>query len=561
MIYVNVLFLLIFASLCFAFAFCFFRRTDKKGPDISGELMSGKAVRMILVALICFFVFLRIFRFGDIPGGVNQDEAMAAVDAKALAEYGTDRFGTRLPAHFYAWGYGQMSVLMSYCMVPFIKLFGFSSVTIRLPILIASIMGLGAVFLIVKNLISTDAALIATLLASVNPWHFMQSRWALDCNMFPHMFLIGFMLLVLGIRKKPFIYLSMVFFALCMYSYGVSFYMVPLFLLAAAIALVCLKAVKIRHILISAFVYFLLSFPIYLTMLINAMGRDTISLPFVTMQSFKDCIRTKDMLFFSNAPLTQLISNIRSEIDVLVFQNGTAWNTIPDFGTAYLCSIPFVLLGFGICVYKAFKDEKAEKRAIYLLLVIYAACAVLVGIFINQVNINRINIVHYAGIVFMAVSIYHLISWKKKTAYAVSAVYGLLCVLFFATYFLIWPEPIGRIFYTDFLQSLDYAKTLDFDKCYISPDTQFTGTEDVSEILTLYEYRIDALYFQGKTDSFDGKDISYKDRFVYSNPTEKKPEPDGKVVYIVRSNAYPDYDFSAWEYKEFGEYRVYSARS
>ncbi|MCR5287151.1 MAG: hypothetical protein K6D93_04285, partial [Saccharofermentans sp.] len=72
---------------------------------------------------------------------------------------------------------------------------------------------------------------------------------------------------------------------------------------------------------------------------------------------------------------------------------------------------------------------------------------------------------------------------------------------------------------------------------------------------------IDALYFQGKTDSFDGKDISYKDRFVYSNPTEKKPEPDGKVVYIVRSNAYPDYDFSAWEYKEFGEYRVYSARS
>ena len=50
MIYVNVLFLLIFASLCFAFAFCFFRRTDKKGPEISGELMSGKAVRMILVA-------------------------------------------------------------------------------------------------------------------------------------------------------------------------------------------------------------------------------------------------------------------------------------------------------------------------------------------------------------------------------------------------------------------------------------------------------------------------------------------------------------------------------
>lgn len=176
MTYLNIFILLAFSALCFAFVYCFFRRTDKTGHFVSGEISFGKTVRVILASLICLFVLLRVFRFGSVPGGINQDEAMAAVDAKALAEYGTDRFGTRLPAHFYAWGYGQMSVLMSYCMVPFIKLFGFSSVTVRLPILIASIMGLGAVFLIVKNLISTDAALIATLLASVNPWHFMQSR-------------------------------------------------------------------------------------------------------------------------------------------------------------------------------------------------------------------------------------------------------------------------------------------------------------------------------------------------------------------------------------------------
>ena len=560
MIYVNLLFLLAFTALCFAFAYCFFRRSDKTIRVVSGETGFGKPVRIILAVLICLFVLLRVFRFGEVPGGINQDEAMAAVDAKALAEYGTDRFGTRLPAHFYAWGYGQMSVLMSYCMVPFIKLFGFSIVTVRLPVLIASILGLAAVFLIVKELISTDAALVAALFASVSPWHFMQSRWALDCNMFPHMFIIGFMLLICGIKKRPFIYLSMVFFALCMYSYGVSFYMVPLFLIAAAVALICLKAVKIRHILISAVLYLLMSFPICFTMLINVMGWDTVSLPFVTMQSFKDCIRTKDMLFFSNAPLTQLMSNIRSEIDVLVFQNGNPWNTIADFGTVYLCSIPSVLLGFGICIYKSVKEEKTEKRAAYLLLVIYSACAVLVGIFINDVNINRINIAHYAGIVFMSVGIYHLISWKKKSAYAVSAVYGLLCILFFASYFYAWPGAIERIFYSDFLQSLDYAKTLDFDKCYISPDTQFTGTANVSEVLTLYEYKIDARYFQGKTDSFEGKEIAYKDRYVYSNPTEKKPEPDGNVVYIVRSNAYPDYDFSDWKYKEFGEYRVFSAK-
>ncbi|MDE6893710.1 MAG: hypothetical protein K2P50_18120, partial [Lachnospiraceae bacterium] len=57
-----------------------------------------------------FFAFLlllsvRIMAFGEIPGGLNQDGAMAAVDAKALSEYGTDRFGVFLPAHLRAWGY------------------------------------------------------------------------------------------------------------------------------------------------------------------------------------------------------------------------------------------------------------------------------------------------------------------------------------------------------------------------------------------------------------------------------------------------------------------------
>ena len=41
--------------------------------------------------------------------------------------------------------------------------------------------------------------------------------------------------------------------------------------MAAAIALISLNAVKIRHILISAVIYLLLSLPIYFTMLINVM--------------------------------------------------------------------------------------------------------------------------------------------------------------------------------------------------------------------------------------------------------------------------------------------------
>ncbi len=186
-----------------------------------------------LWALILLFSLLRLWRFGSVPGGMNQDGAMAAVDALALANHGTDRFGMWLPAHFTAWGFGQMSVLLSYCMVPFFRLFGMSPLTARLPMLLWSFAGMAAAYGFLRGLCSRRAALAGLLFLCVCPWHFMQSRWALDCNLLPHVFLAGFALLWLGTRKKAALYASMVFFALSMYCYGLAFLSVPLFLLLA----------------------------------------------------------------------------------------------------------------------------------------------------------------------------------------------------------------------------------------------------------------------------------------------------------------------------------------
>ena len=52
--------------------------------------------KLTLWGLIGLFTLLRLYRFGSVPGGFNQDGAMAAVDALALANHGTDRFGTCL---------------------------------------------------------------------------------------------------------------------------------------------------------------------------------------------------------------------------------------------------------------------------------------------------------------------------------------------------------------------------------------------------------------------------------------------------------------------------------
>ena len=87
--------------------------------------------------LLLFFaltaLLVRTYKFGRIPGGFNQDGAMAAIDALALADHGTDHYGMSFPVHLTAWGYGQMSALLSYLMVPFIKLMGLSPVSAGCP--------------------------------------------------------------------------------------------------------------------------------------------------------------------------------------------------------------------------------------------------------------------------------------------------------------------------------------------------------------------------------------------------------------------------------------------
>ena len=495
--------------------------------------MKIKAKTMTILGFI-FLIFIRIIAFGSIPGGFNQDGALAAVDALSLAAYGTDHFGTYMPAHLEAWSYGQMSSLLSYLMIPFIKLWGFNSVTARMPILLASIAGSAAVYVIVKELFGEKCGAITVWFLAINPWHFMQSRWALDCNLFPHMFIIGLMFLIKGLKNIRWTYISMIFFSLCMYSYGVAFYMVPVFLLVAAIYLYRQKVVTMKQLGIAVGVYFGLAWPIYGTMLINFMGWETVSLPFVTMQSFPGTSRVSDMLPFSENIGQQLVYNIISFLNVTILQKpDLAWNALDKFGTMYLFSMPFVLGGLVLTGYRAFKSEKGTAKISNALLVIYWISSLFVGIFINGVNINRINIIFYSHIIFAGIAISFLVEKVKVLMAGFVLVYGIACSMFLSHYFGTYSEEIADIFFEDFLTAIDVAESFQCDRYYITPDSQYEGSWHVSQVMTWYGMEMDAKYLTGANNAFLGKQIPYSQRFFYYLP--EVPDTNGFVGYVVET--------------------------
>ena len=60
-----------------------------------------------VILLLLFGIIVRCYKFGAIPGGLNQDEAFSAYEAYSLLHYGMDSSGYAFPVYFNAWGSGM----------------------------------------------------------------------------------------------------------------------------------------------------------------------------------------------------------------------------------------------------------------------------------------------------------------------------------------------------------------------------------------------------------------------------------------------------------------------
>lgn len=527
----------------------------------------------IFILIMLMAIVVRIWQFGEIPAGFNQDGAMAAVDAKALADYGTDRFGMQWPVQFTAWSYGQMSVMLSYLMIPFIKLGGLNEITARLPALLISIAGLLALYGLIRDVFGRTTALVVLLLAAINPWHIMQSRWAIDCNIFPHFFIIGCYFLNRARHSSRHLYFSMISFACCMYSYGISFFTVPLFLVAVAIYGWTYNIYKIKHILIGMSVYSVLALPVWLVMIINFLRWPTIETPIFTIAFFSESVRSGDILFFSSNFGEQLRTNFQSLLNTTFLQRpDLPWNALDKFGTQYLFALPLVLLGIAVSIVKCRvspnNDANIAKKFGAFLVLGGLVVGLWTGIVIASVNVNRINIIYYFLIIMAGLGLVQLLRWIKPAFIATLIIYLFSFVLFCNHYFFIWSNEIGAYFFVGMGDALKRASQIDTPKYYVTVNSQFQGARDVSEILTLFHHKVDAKYFQG--ENFSDTDprkssatvagnkyqLPYSQRYIYFRPETSAINFQESAVYIVNNNEIAHFNSSYFNIIESNGYAL-----
>lgn len=468
---------------------------------------------LFIVALL-----LRFYQLDICPQGINQDEAMAVLNARSILETGKDLSGNTFPAEFVAWGNGGQSVLLAYSMLPFIKIFGDGLNIIRLVPVIYSILGLISFYYLAKCFLSDGKALVVTTFATFSPWHFMQSRWGLDCNLMSHLWILGILLLIKGMSDKRLYYISAAIFGLSMYSYGISFYTITFYLISGASYLLYKHLITFKQIFGCILIYLTISLPIDMTMFVNAFHLDTITIGGITMPLLADQIRSNDILLL-NYSFDQLLTNARFLGNILISQFDGLWfNSNFFFGSIFMCSMPFALVGCVKVVYMAHTSADTKERAIYMLLWLYVLISLLSGLITKEVNVSRINFVFYGLMLLVGIGISTLDGsfslWKK----AVYAMYLINIIGFMLMYFTLWAQTSG--FFPDYEMAIARAAGIDKDKCAVVVEY---NSPDIARILTMYEQKVPAIEYQDGTfderytfyESVNELDFSKKDDTVY----------------------------------------------
>lgn len=502
--------------------------------------------------LLFFFILLiaivtRMFMLGSLPRGINQDEAFAGYEAWSLLHYGTDSAGYHNPVYFTAWGSG-MNVLNSYLMIPLIKLFGFSVITVRIPQAIISVFSVLVLYLLLKKMFSEKFALMGMFLMAICPWSIMMARWGLESNLAPGMLLFGLYFWVLGMDKSKYLVVSAFFYGLSLYAYATLWPILPGILLLQCIYAWVYKKIRISKETMVAFaVLFVLALPLMLFLLVNRGIIPEISTSFFSIPK---------LVFFRGGEfsLDGTSAKLYSLYETVVQQNdGLLWNTTSEFGLYYGFSIPFALLGVVAVGKNLIKSMKERTYNIQVFIMIQFICAVIFGMFV-QVNTNRINFIHISMIILIAAGIEWFIAcFKSEMKYAVIIAYAVSFLAFFMYYRSSYADQIAVVFQSGLSEAVQEAERLcpeeDTAKICVTDTVSYSKILFLTEVPT-DEFR-DTVVYTNYPSAF--LNISDFGNFHFGYNVEGL---EGQNVYIIPSSQQTVFREKGWTVRTFENFSV-----
>ncbi len=409
--------------------------------------MKAKKEKILLLLIMVLAAATRLVGLGLHPQGVLPDEAYGAYNAFGILTEGIDSWGYRFPVYYVAWGSGQ-SVLNSYLSIPFFLLFGVNILAFRLPQALVGIAGVYAAYVIGRETISKNFGLLFSFVLAINPWHIINTRYNLDANMAPGLFLIGFAFLVLMLKKSSrYAIPAALFFGGTLYCYVLSWIVVPLFL---ALFILCFwkQLPKDKYTLSSVILLFVLALPLLLFVGVNVFGMPEIVTPYFSVPKLHGVRSAELSAGHIGESFLALISLIFRQTD------GTGYTSSQAVGGYYYFTAPLIVIGLvGLVILLLRKKEKKDS----LLFLLWTLSAFLMIVFNKNVTMIHANLIHIPMIFFGVYGVYLLAKLvKSPQIIPLFLAFWMISFGFFSYSYI--TEPSTYFFGTEIEESIASAK-------------------------------------------------------------------------------------------------------
>jgi hypothetical protein len=370
----------------------------------------------LVIVLFCLSGFLMLYKLGDIPKGIHVDEAGSYYDALYLVRYGVDRFLYHNPVYFINYG-GGMNALYTYLATISFRLFGNSIWSFRLVAVFVSFISYICYYKMARIYKGKVFSIFVLLFLTILPVYIMKSRWGLESYLLNPMLIISLYFYFIAVEKEKNIWFLVcgILFGISLYTYAISYLIIPLFLVISVIYLVMKKEIKISNLLCLFIPVIILGIPLLLMLLVD---KGVISNEIVS-----DYISIPKMWFYRGSEISLLnIKYIFKDLVSIFIGNDLIYNSISKYGTLYYIGIPTCIFGFVILTNKIVKKnyDLLDLFMFILFIIVFGVC-----LCVNDLNVNKCNAIYICLVYFIVVFLEWL--YTKK--------YRILLLIFMCLYF------------------------------------------------------------------------------------------------------------------------------
>src|SRR3989344_2015842 len=432
-----------------------------------------------LVFLVVFLAFwLRFYKVTEIPPALNWDEVSIGYNAYSILKTGKDEWGETLPVHFRSYGEYKLPAQI-YASIPGIAIFGLNELGLRITPVVYGTLTVLIVYFLASLLFSSTLGgkskwigLGASFLLAISPWHIQLTRGSFESSFSVFWISLGVLLLVKGFEKPKWWILSVIPFALSIYTYNSARVFAPLFL--GVVFLLYRKDVlkEIKTFLLCILFFIICLIPL-LMFLVS--GEATARLKLVSIMDDPGFVlrinQARGQMRLPD-PLPRLIHNKVTHFTYVFGKNylahfkpeflfisgaGHKQHHVQGVGELYAFQAPFLVIGL---IYLIKKKNKFSRLLIVWILVTFIPVSITVDSIPNALR-TLIAVVPYQIITAYGFYEFYLIIDKRKMLRSIALVIifvtiGLSMKNYLNNYYNVYPKLYSKDWQYGYKQAVGY---------------------------------------------------------------------------------------------------------